>query len=444
MSRRTSLLALAASVAALGSLVSFVGCQPPGAWLSLLQGDLGGKAGSRSAAVDLGASDLGALGSRPSRQNPLAPPLRPAQRCFPPDSSASPPRPLAALLQRTGDLIEAGRHADALVCAEEAARVDGRSILAHLDRAVCLAELNRLEESEAALLRALALDPDDPETLATAADLFVSTYTPSVDHSEVGLELARRAQKKLQRKSAKKGDKSLHGWALAIEGQALTDLGRPREALARLDLACKAMPNDRSARYSRGVALYELSRFEEALRVFQSVIDGLGQTGEHAKSDDAFHWNHLGLAKERLGDQKGADLAFAEAQRLSPADFPPLQSVSPAEFRKLVDEAVEALDKRDRTDLARAELQTADLPDPSDLTAEEPPLSPTILGLFRGLPLADLADREPRTIVLYRKNLLRATRTLGELREQIRTTLLHELGHLRGEDDDALRSRGLE
>jgi predicted Zn-dependent protease with MMP-like domain len=35
-------------------------------------------------------------------------------------------------------------------------------------------------------------------------------------------------------------------------------------------------------------------------------------------------------------------------------------------------------------------------------------------------------------------------RTQDELIEQIRTTLLHELGHLRGEDDAELRARGLE
>ena len=31
-----------------------------------------------------------------------------------------------------------------------------------------------------------------------------------------------------------------------------------------------------------------------------------------------------------------------------------------------------------------------------------------------------------------------------ELNEQIRVTLLHELGHLRGEDDSELAARGLE
>jgi predicted Zn-dependent protease with MMP-like domain len=89
-------------------------------------------------------------------------------------------------------------------------------------------------------------------------------------------------------------------------------------------------------------------------------------------------------------------------------------------------------------------LETADLPDLADLTAEEPPLAPTILGLFRGAPIGEAPESEARAIVIYRKNLERAVASRDELVQQIRTTLLHELGHLRGEDDDALRARGLE
>jgi predicted Zn-dependent protease with MMP-like domain len=89
-----------------------------------------------------------------------------------------------------------------------------------------------------------------------------------------------------------------------------------------------------------------------------------------------------------------------------------------------------------------------DLPALEDLTAVEPPLSPTILGLFRGPSLEEACTAEDgspcRAIVLYRKNLGRLARDRQELREQIRVTLLHEIGHLRGLDEDQLRSRGLE
>jgi predicted Zn-dependent protease with MMP-like domain len=47
-------------------------------------------------------------------------------------------------------------------------------------------------------------------------------------------------------------------------------------------------------------------------------------------------------------------------------------------------------------------------------------------------------------MVVYRKNLGRAVKTKEELVQQIKVTLLHEVGHLRGEDDGELAARGLE
>jgi predicted Zn-dependent protease with MMP-like domain len=105
-----------------------------------------------------------------------------------------------------------------------------------------------------------------------------------------------------------------------------------------------------------------------------------------------------------------------------------------------------------RKDLAGIPVDMEDLPQEADLISGDPPLSPSILGLFRGTPLNETCEPEPdakpgepcRSIVLYRKNLGRAVQSREELNEQIRVTLLHEVGHLRGEDDSELAARGLE
>jgi predicted Zn-dependent protease with MMP-like domain len=105
-----------------------------------------------------------------------------------------------------------------------------------------------------------------------------------------------------------------------------------------------------------------------------------------------------------------------------------------------------------RRDLDGIPVQMEDLPQEIDLTSGDPPLSPSILGLFRGTPLGVPCEPEPgaqpgdpcRSIALYRKNLGRAVKTRAELVEQISVTLLHEIGHLRGEDDSELAARGLE
>jgi tetratricopeptide (TPR) repeat protein len=364
---------------------------------------------------------------------------RPLKRCFDEDASGDPPRPLEALLDRAADRYDHGDFTISLACAEEAARVEPRSVEAHHDRAAALQELGRLDEAESAFSRALALDPDDPETLAGAADLYINRLPPTNDHTETGLELARRGSRRLKRVRAPHGarpDRALVSRLSLLEGQALNDLGRSREALMRLDTALAAVPDDVHARYERAVALFDLCRFGEAKRAFTDVL---------AKNPhDAWAHHHLGLTLERLGDVASADRELARARTEAPTEFHSPVDVSAQEFRALVDGEASKLPTELRADLGRVSLETSDLPDLTDLTAEEPPLAPTILGLFRGAPIGEAPESEARAIVIYRKNLERAVASRDELVQQIRTTLLHELGHLRGEDDDALRARGLE
>jgi predicted Zn-dependent protease with MMP-like domain len=106
----------------------------------------------------------------------------------------------------------------------------------------------------------------------------------------------------------------------------------------------------------------------------------------------------------------------------------------------MVDAAVAAFDPATRIVLSTVKLEVADLPLMEDLTSNDPPFPPTILGLYR-----DGGDDPARkSIVLYRKNLARAASTRAELEKQVRITLLHEVGHLAGADEDELRARGFE
>jgi predicted Zn-dependent protease with MMP-like domain len=81
-------------------------------------------------------------------------------------------------------------------------------------------------------------------------------------------------------------------------------------------------------------------------------------------------------------------------------------------------------------------------PTEAELRATRPPLSPAILGLFKGPPLG--AARGEREILLFQRNLERHCDRPDELGEQIALTLLHEVGHLLGLDEAALWARGLE
>jgi predicted Zn-dependent protease with MMP-like domain len=157
----------------------------------------------------------------------------------------------------------------------------------------------------------------------------------------------------------------------------------------------------------------------------------------------------LGLAEEGLGDQTGADAELARAVQLAPTEITPPVMISPAEFKGEVDAVIATLPPERRARVLATKIEITDLPLAEDLAAVSPPFPPTILGLFRG-PVGHAAQDapqpgdEPVSIVLYRKNLARAVKTRTELSEQIRDTLLHEIGHLEGLDEDDLRRRGME
>jgi len=227
---------------------------------------------------------------------------------------------------------------------------------------------------------------------------------------------------------------------LVAAASAENDLGRADLALPRAERALRLDPGDVGAAWERALALWELGRFDEAERALGAVLA--------LAPDDPWALHYLGLAAERRGEARRARELLAKATRLSPADFPPEVAVDAAAFAAEVRRAVAALPEADRRALASVPLELADLPALDDLTAVEPPLSPGILGLFRGPSEGEpcLAEDGPvcRSIVLYRKNLARFARDRRELSDQLRVTLLHELGHLRGEDDEALRRRGLE
>jgi tetratricopeptide (TPR) repeat protein len=411
--------------------------------------------------------------SAPSAET-TEPPPRPLRRCFS-DRPAWLDAPVASLLDRAAELFDDGDYTGALACAEEAARQAPRSVEAHHNRAISLMRLDRLDEARDAIALALALAPDDPETLEAAADLNINQLPPSVDRSALGLEYARRGSR-----HAGRHDRERAARLALLEGQALIDLGRAVEALKRIEGALKASPHFAAAIYERGVALFELCRFEEARRTFEKVLAG---TPDHAHA-----LYHLGLIEERLGDDAVAARHLAAASAADVKSFPLPVEMTQADFAAHVQRAVAELPDDVRRDLGGIKVEAGDLPDIADLVAEKPPLSPTILGLFRGLPLdynegaiptpagrsgkgraqqpaagggagtetvghalataagpVDLqCDAGERTIVLYRRNLLRTVHDVPELDQAIARTLLHEVGHLRGEDDGSLRDRGLE
>lgn len=374
-------------------------------------------------------------GSRPPAGTGRAAEARPPPPACLPGAPFAPPSTLVDEASAALDRDDAGR---ALACAEEALRLAPRLVAALGARGSALVSLGRIDDARLAFARALAIEPDRPEVLLDAAELHVRRMSGTREALELGLEYATRGARAALR--APRRDRDLAARLELVAAMAENDLGRSQLALARLDRVLEARPRDPDAVYERGVALFELCRFDDAQRAFERALA--------LSPDDPWTLHQLGLLAERRGEAGRADGLLARARTLAPGDFRAELPVDAAAFRAEVDAAIAALPAAEREALKLAPVEVRDLPDVEDLRAVDPPLSPAILGLFRGPSEGEACTRQDgprcRSIVLYRKNLLRFARDRAELTQQVRVTLLHELGHLHGESEDQLRDRGLE
>lgn len=343
-----------------------------------------------------------------------------------------------ALAARAAEELDAGADDRALACAEEALRLSPRLVPALTARADALAALGRNEAARVAYARALAVDPDDPVALLGAAELYVRRLVSDHEGLTLGLEYAKRGLRAAARRVPR--DPALVARLELVAGMGENDLGRSRLALAHLERSLLEVPDDPDAVYEKGVALYELCRFDDARRTLEKALV--------LAPDDAWALYQLGLVLERTGAHARAEELFARARALAPEDFRPEVPVDGSAFDHEVTAAVASLPDTEQRALAAVPLEIVELPDAGDLLAVDPPLSPSILGLFRGPaegePCTDADGPRCRSIVIYRRNLIRFAKDRRELADQVRVTLLHELGHLHGESDDELRARGLD
>ena len=112
-------------------------------------------------------------------------------------------------------------------------------------------------------------------------------------------------------------------------------------------------------------------------------------------------------------------------------------SVTPERFDELVDEALELIPE-----------QLFDLVENCALIVEEEP-GPEygdVLGFYSGIPLSERTSQYsgvlPDRILIFRGPLLRLVSSEAELVEEVRITVLHEVAHFFGIDDDELDDLG--
>jgi predicted Zn-dependent protease with MMP-like domain len=108
-------------------------------------------------------------------------------------------------------------------------------------------------------------------------------------------------------------------------------------------------------------------------------------------------------------------------------------------FTKVIEDVLDSLPKEFRTRIRNVAVLVEDLP-PNQSASRSGRL---VMGIFHGVPMTQKSvfdlSTGPDYIVLYQKNIEEVCSTEAEVLEQIRRTVIHELGHYFGMDEDQLK-----
>jgi predicted Zn-dependent protease with MMP-like domain len=117
-----------------------------------------------------------------------------------------------------------------------------------------------------------------------------------------------------------------------------------------------------------------------------------------------------------------------------------------ARFKRLVADVVNTLPEEFASRLANVEVVVEDEPSRAQLRSVDlDPSVDTLFGLYEGVPLAERGAGTPvlpDKISIFYRPLVEECETEAELRDEIRTTILHEIAHFFGIDDEDLETWG--
>ncbi len=122
--------------------------------------------------------------------------------------------------------------------------------------------------------------------------------------------------------------------------------------------------------------------------------------------------------------------------------------VSGERFEELVARALDLLPPQFQTHMENVGVVIAEEPDAELLESlgmdpDDP--EDTLFGLYEGTPLTERFHDDvllPDTITIFRRPLLEWCRDEDEVVDQVRITVLHEIGHFFGMDEDRLDELG--
>ena len=115
-------------------------------------------------------------------------------------------------------------------------------------------------------------------------------------------------------------------------------------------------------------------------------------------------------------------------------------------FSTLLDDAIKELPDEFRKRLENVAIILEDYPSPELLARMEVSEDETLFGLYEGVPLTERGHFEapllPDRILIFQREIEDACDSPEEVKEELKITLVHEIAHFFGMDDDYLEELG--
>jgi predicted Zn-dependent protease with MMP-like domain len=224
-----------------------------------------------------------------------------------------------------------------------------------------------------------------------------------------------------------------------IAGLSLFEIGEYARARDYLREAYARGPDDPLIGTYYGAARFVLGEEREAEALLAEAVRA------DPELTDARYW--LSMVIERQARYTEADEQLAECTRLDPERFPRPFRIGKTELERDLEEVIRDLPERITAALRDVPIVIEDLP-PRDMLSDGEHLAPDILGLFVGTSLSEASVFQPaptpNVVYLFKRNLERVSSSREELLDEARVTLVHEIGHYLGLDEDDLLERGLD
>lgn len=212
--------------------------------------------------------------------------------------------------------------------------------------------------------------------------------------------------------------------------------GNDPAAMEMLEQALELRPRDLEILLWKGHAQFETGDYEAARQTYELALQ--------VEPDDAQAHYDYGLVLEKLGETRAANAEFARAHDLDPSAFHLPARITEKDLARIVESVLEELPVEFQEVIKEVPVLIEDFPSRELVVSSR--LTPQILGLFTGnVHQYRLSGAPyPTAIILYKRNLEKIARTRRDLEHEIRITLLHEIAHYLGFNEEDMEDLGLQ